>query len=90
MVLYGCVGPHVHQLNDLTVGLSPFTCGFFVGQKGSPVATRVKRYDSAMAGVAAPTIAEQDEFRTKEVPFHLSGEECFVCAFAPWVDLGRG
>lgn len=59
MIMQGRIGPQVHQLSDLTVGLSPFTCGFFIGQKGNPVEIRTERYDMAMAGHAAPTIAEQ-------------------------------
>ena len=43
MVLQGRVGPQVHQLSDLTVGVSPFTCGFFVGQKDTPVAIRTEQ-----------------------------------------------
>lgn len=76
MVLQGKVAPHVHQVNDLTAGVSPFTCGFLVGQQGSPVQVRVERYDLALQGLIAPTVAEQETFRTREVPLPASTYQC--------------
>lgn len=37
MILQGNVGMHIHQINDLSAGLSPFTCGHFIGDRGAAV-----------------------------------------------------
>lgn len=76
MVLQAKVAPHVHQVNDLTAGVSPFTCGFLVGQQGSPVQVRVERYDLSLQGLIAPTVAEQGTFSTREVPLPVSTYQC--------------
>lgn len=66
MVVSGQVGDEL-QLDDLTAGLQPFTCGFGTGPTTSTVQARVDAFDTSMAGNALPTMAEQLHFRTKEV-----------------------
>ena len=76
MVLQAQVAPHAHQVNDLTAGISPFTCGFMVGERGSPVPVHVERYDLLLQGLIALTVVEQEQFCTKEVPLPMTTYHC--------------
>ena len=49
-------------------GLQPFTCGFQSTKRDWDVASRASQFDQMMAGLVAPSLAEQETFRTKEVP----------------------
>ena len=55
-------------MDDLTKGLQPFTCGFQSTERDRDVASRASQFDQMMAGLVAPSLAEQETFRTKEVP----------------------
>ena len=57
-----------HEVDDLTKGLQPFTCGFQSTDRDCDIVTRATQFDQMMAGLVAPSLAEQDTFRTKEVP----------------------
>jgi hypothetical protein len=72
MILQGKLAPPSHEMDDLTLGIHPFSCGYSFGQQGTTVQARAQRYDLMMAGLTAPTLAEQDTFSTKEVPIPKS------------------
>ena len=68
IVLQGRFAASYHEVDDLTKGLQPFTCGFQSTERDHDVATRATQFDQMMAGLVAPSLAEQETFRTKEVP----------------------
>ena len=53
--------------DDLTMGISPFTCGYGRGPKTRHIEARVDAFDTMERGESRPTIAEQFAFETKEV-----------------------
>ena len=57
-----------HEVDDLTKGLQPFTCGFQSTDRDRDVATRAIQFNQMMAGIVAPSLAKQETFCTKEVP----------------------
>ena len=68
IVLQGRFAASYHEVDDLTKGLQPFTCGFQSTERDRDVASRASQFDQMMAGFVAPSLAEQETFRTKEVP----------------------
>lgn len=72
MVLQCEVAPSLQQGNKLNVGINPFTCGNFMGQRNSQVQVRAETHDLVLEGLVAPTIAEQERFVTKEVTLPAS------------------
>ena len=73
MVLHGRFAPHPHQMDDLTVGVHPFTCGYARGSlTGRVVESRTSGYDLMLAGQIAPTLAEQGTFHTASVDLPAS------------------
>ena len=68
MVVQGQLASHLFEGEDLSKGLSPFTCGFQVGERDTAISARALRFDQMQLGHTAPTLAEQDTLRTKEVP----------------------
>ena len=68
MVVQGQLASHLFEGEDLSKGLSPFTCGFQVGDRDTAISARALRFDQMQMGHTAPTLAEQDTLRTKEVP----------------------
>ena len=68
IVLQGRFAASYHEVDDLTKGLQPFTCGFQSTDRDHDVATRANQFDQMMAGLVAPSLAEQETFHTKEVP----------------------
>ena len=68
IVLQGHFAAGYHEVDDLTKGLQPFTCGFQSTERDRDVASRASQFDQMMAGLVAPSLAEQETFRTKEVP----------------------
>ena len=68
MVVQGQLASHLIEGEDLSKGLSPFTCGFQVGERDTAISARALRFDQMQLGHTAPTLAEQDSLRTKEVP----------------------
>ena len=68
IVLQGRFAASYHEVDDLTKGLQPFTCGFQSTERDRDVASRASQFDQMMAGLVAPSLAEQETFRTKEVP----------------------
>ena len=68
IVLQGRFTASYHEVDDLTKGLQPFTCGFQSTERDRDVATRASQLNQMMAGLVAPSLAEQETFWTKEVP----------------------
>ena len=68
IVLQGCFAASYHEVDDLTKRLQPFTCGFPSTERDHDVASRASQFDQMMAGLVAPSLAEQETFWTKEVP----------------------
>ncbi|MFN9916731.1 MAG: hypothetical protein ACK53L_29350, partial [Pirellulaceae bacterium] len=68
-VLLGKFAPAVYEADDLRVGLQPFSCGFVLDTRGGVVESRAASYDLMLSGLAAPTIEEQTQLSTKEIPF---------------------
>ena len=68
IVLQGRFAASYHEVDDLMKGLQPFTCGFQSTERDRDVASRASQFDQMMAGLVAPSLAEQETFRTKEVP----------------------
>ena len=63
---------HTHEAEDLTKGVSPFTCGYQVGERDQDVAVRAHRFDQMLLGHTNPTLAEQETLRTKDLPLPLT------------------
>ena len=59
---------HTHEAEDLTKGVSPFTCGYQVGERDQDVAVRAHRFDQMLLGHTNPTLAEQETLQTKDLP----------------------
>ena len=68
MVVQGQLASHLFEGEDLSKGLSPFTCRFQVGEHDTAISARALGFDQMQLGHTAPTLAEQDTLRTKEVP----------------------
>ena len=67
-VLMGRLAPRPYEAEDLTIGISPFTCGFQNGERDRDIIIRTQNFDLMMQGHTQPTLAEQETFRTKDVP----------------------
>ena len=63
---------HTHEAEDLTKGLSPFTCGYQVGERDQDVAVQAHCFDQVLLGHTNPTLAEQETLRTKDLPLPLT------------------
>ena len=72
IVLHGRFAASYHEVDDLMKGLQPFTCGFQSTDRDRDMATRATQFDQMMAGLVTPSLAEQETFRTKEVPLPSS------------------
>ena len=72
MVVQGQLASHLFEGEDLSKGLSPFTCGFQVGERDTAISAQALRFDQMQLGHTTPTLAEQDTLRTKEVPMPQS------------------
>ena len=68
MVVQGQLASHLFEGEDLSKDLSPFTCGFQVGERDTAISAQALRFDQMQLVHTAPTLAEQDTLRTKEVP----------------------
>ena len=68
IVLQGRFAASYHEVDDLTKGLQPFTCSFQSTERDRDVATRATQFDQMKVALVAPSLAEQETFRTKEVP----------------------
>jgi hypothetical protein len=72
LVMTGRFFPHIQEVNDLTKGISPFTCGLQRGSRdpASLAATaRINSFDLMQSGSAAPSLAEQAYLSSTEVTF---------------------
>ncbi|KAL7574121.1 hypothetical protein ACA910_014808 [Epithemia clementina (nom. ined.)] len=67
-VLMGRFAPRTYEADDLTVGINPFTCGFQNSDRDRDVVVRTQNFDLMLQGHTQPTLAEQETFRTKDVP----------------------
>lgn len=76
LILHCNLGTHIQQVNNLSAGILPFTCSHFIGEKGVAVQVRAEQYDLALAGLLMPTVAEQETFRTKDVPLPATTYHC--------------
>ena len=70
IILQGQFAAGYHEVNDLTKGLQPFTCGFQSTDRDRDIAIRATQFNQMMAWLVAPSLAEQETFWTKEVPYH--------------------
>ena len=61
-----------HEVDNLTKGLQPFTCGFQSTDQDRDVAIRAIQFNQMMAGLVASSLAEQETFRMKEVTLPLT------------------
>ena len=68
IILQGRFAVGYHEVDDLTKGLQPFTCGFQSTYQDRDVAIRATQFNQMMAGLVAPSLAEQETFQMKEVP----------------------
>ena len=68
IILQGRFAASYHEVDDLTKGLQPFTCGFQSTGRDCDIASRASQFDQMMAGLVAPSFAEQGTFWIKEVP----------------------
>ena len=59
---------HTHEAEDLTKGVSLFSCGYQVGERDQDVAVQAHRFDQMLLGHTNPTLAEQETLRTKDLP----------------------
>ncbi|KAL7569593.1 hypothetical protein ACA910_009563 [Epithemia clementina (nom. ined.)] len=67
-VLMGRFAPWAYKAEDLSVGINPFTCGFQNSDRDRDVVIQTQNFDLMLQGHMQPTLAEQETFRTKEVP----------------------
>ena len=70
-MVQGQLASHLFEGEDLSKGLSPFTCGFQVGERDTAISARALRFDQMQLGHTAPTLAEHNTLRTKEHSIHL-------------------
>ena len=68
MVVQGQPTSHLFEGEDLLKGLSPFTCGFQVGERNTAILAWALCFDQMQLGHTAPALVEQDTLQTKEVP----------------------
>ena len=91
--LSGKFAPALYEADDLRLGLQPFSCGFVLDTRGGVVEARAASYDLMLAGLSAPTIAEQAQLSTKEVPFpatsYAAGLQLRGCSLVLDVVLGK-
>ena len=71
-MVQGQLASHLFEGKDLSKGLSPFTCGFQVGERDTEISAWALQFDQMQLGHTAPTMAEQDTLQTKEVPMPQS------------------
>ena len=71
IVLHSHFAASYNKVDNLTKGLQPFTCGFQSTEWDHNVASTASQFDQMMAGLVAPSLAEQETFSTKEVPLPL-------------------
>jgi len=92
-VLFGKLAPAVYEADDLRLGLQPFSCGYVLDTRGGIVESRAASYDLMLAGLAAPTMEEQAQLSTKEVPFpatsYAAGIQLRGCSLVLDVVLGK-
>ena len=70
MIRSGKVAPRYDQRDDLAVGLSPFTCGYFPDQQMLEAARgRTEAFDLQQSGTAQLTLTETEKLTSKDVPF---------------------
>jgi hypothetical protein len=67
-VKMGDLGRH-HDIDDLTAGIQPFSCGYDAGPKTATIAAAIQGFDLMQSGSVNPTMSEQQEFMTKTVRF---------------------
>jgi hypothetical protein len=82
-----------HELNDLTLGLQPFSVGLFVGDSLSKTTqARAAGYEQMMQGTVNPTLAEQATFVTKEVriPQDIFTTKMMLCTLSIILDVVQG
>lgn len=61
--------PGFHQIDDLMLGIHPFTCGYIKGTaQGTAVEVHVQSYDLMLEGQVAPGLTEKETFCMDSVP----------------------
>jgi hypothetical protein len=72
LVLSGRFYANIQETNDLTKGISPFTCGLLRGSRdpaSMAATTRINSFDLMQSGAAAPSLAEQAFLSSNDVTF---------------------
>ncbi|KAL7566310.1 hypothetical protein ACA910_013635 [Epithemia clementina (nom. ined.)] len=91
-VLMGRFAPRAYKAEDLSVGINPFTCGFQNSDRDWDVVIRTQHFDLMLQGHMQPTLAEQETFRTKDVPLpntiYKAGLQLKATSIVPDVVLG--
>ncbi|KAL7556315.1 hypothetical protein ACA910_011861 [Epithemia clementina (nom. ined.)] len=64
----GRFAPQAYKADNLNMGINPFTCGFQNSERDWDVVIRTQNFDLMLQGHTQPTLAEQETFRTKDVP----------------------
>ena len=68
LLFQGKLGSHPHEGDDLSKGLSPFMCGFQVGTRDTAIQVRAQNFDQMLLGHMTPSLAEQQQLSTKDIP----------------------
>ena len=68
-VLNARFAPAMHKLDDLSLGINPFTCGYFADEKEQAAMLCTQQYDLMLQSATSPTVTEQEAFTTKKIPF---------------------
>jgi hypothetical protein len=66
MIKQGNLGSEL-EIDDLTKGVQPFTCGYGMGPASDVVSARIDAFDLTMAGEIRPSMVEELTFKTKEI-----------------------
>jgi hypothetical protein len=66
MIKQGNLGSEL-EIDDLTKGVQPFTCGYGMGPASDLVSARIDAFDLTMAGEIRPSMVEELTFKTKEI-----------------------
>ena len=66
MVVQGQLASHLFEGEDLSKGLSPFTCGFQVGERDTVISAWALHFDQMQLGHTTPTLAEQDTLHNRK------------------------
>ena len=72
IILRGHFVASYHDVDDLMKELQPFTCFFQSTEWDRDVVSTASQFGQMMVGLVAPSLAEQETFRTKKAPLPLT------------------